>query len=113
MLNLPNSLLTDMPNSHMIIMSHKDKLSIERLAQGIEFHSEAIAEIALDLIDGSHRTIANFIAKYEEFVNLQIIRIDNNQHIFRLGASSQKEIARICDIMLEDIDVIDLEILTD
>jgi hypothetical protein len=97
----------------MIIMSHKDKLSIERLAQGIEFHSEAIAEIALDLIDGSHRTIANFIAKYEEFVNLQIIRIDNNQHIFRLGASSQKEIARICDIMLEDIDVIDLEILTD
>ena len=102
-----------MPNSHMIIMANSNKLSIERLAQGIEFHSEAIAEMAIDFINGSHRTIANFIAKYEEFVNLQLVRIDNNQYIFRLGASSQKEMARICDIMLEDIDVIDLEILSE
>jgi len=102
-----------MPNSHMIIMANSNKLSIERLAQGIEFHSEAVAVVGMNLIDGSHRAIANFIAKYEEFVNLQLIRIDYNQYIFRLGASSQKEIARICDIMLEDIDVIDLEILTE
>ena len=97
----------------MIIMSHSNKLSIERLAQGIEFHSEAIAVVGMDLIMDNPRFIANFIAKYEEFVNLQIIRIDGGQHIFRIGASSQKEIARICDIMLEDIDVIDLEILSE
>ena len=101
-----------MPNSHMIIMAHSNKLSIERLAQGIKFHSDSVAEVAIELDNDSVTRVSNFVAKYEEFINLTIDRYDSPFFIFKLGASSIKEIARICDIMSEDIDVIDLHILS-
>lgn len=101
-----------MAKSHAIIMSHKGKLSIEKLSQGIDFHSDSFAEVAIEFDNDSVTRVSNFIAKYEEFINLSILRYDSPAFVFKLGASSQKEIARICDIMLEDIDVIDLEILS-
>jgi hypothetical protein len=88
------------------------KLSIEKLSQGIEFHSDAVSEVAIQLVSETEQRVSNFIAKYEEFINLTILRYEDNQFVFKLGASSVKEIARICDIMSEDIDVIDLEILS-
>tara|TARA_B100000902_G_C26994283_1_gene756630 strand:- start:136 stop:423 length:288 start_codon:yes stop_codon:yes gene_type:complete len=88
------------------------KLSIEKLSQGLTFHSDAVAEVAIELDNDTVTRVSNFIAKYEEFINLTIDRFDRPFFIFKLGASSIKEIARICDIMSEDIDVIDLEILS-
>ena len=70
------------------------------------------AEVAIELDNDTVTRVSNFIAKYEEFINLTIDRFDRPFFIFKLGASSIKEIARICDIMSEDIDVIDLEILS-
>ena len=89
-----------------------NKLSIENLSNGIKFHTEAVSEVAIELVTQSPKRVSNFIAKYEEFINLTILRYEDNQFVFKLGASSVKEIARICDIMSEDIDVIDLEILS-
>ena len=89
-----------------------NKLSIESLSNGIKFHTEAISEVAIELVTQSPKRVSNFIAKYEEFINLTIDRYEDNSLVFKLGASSAKEIARICDIMSEDIDVIDLEILS-
>ena len=40
-----------------------------------------------------------------------ILRHDSDGFVFNIEAASQKEIARICDIMLEHIDVTNLEIL--
>jgi predicted HTH domain antitoxin len=89
-----------------------NKLSIESLSNGIKFHTEAVSEVAIQLVSDMPTRVSNFIAKYEEFINLTIDRYEDNSLVFKLGASSVKEIARICDIMSEDIDVIDLEILS-
>jgi hypothetical protein len=89
-----------------------NKLSIESLSNGIKFHTDAVSEVAIELVTQSPKRVSNFIAKYEEFINLTIDRYEDNSLVFKLGASSAKEIARICDIMSEDIDVIDLEILS-
>ena len=87
-----------------------NKLSIENLSNGIKFHTEAVSEVAIELVTQSPKRVSNFIAKYEEFINLTIDRYEDNSLVFKLGASSVKEIARICDIMSEDIDVTFLEI---
>jgi hypothetical protein len=89
-----------------------NRLSIENLSNGIKFHTEAVSEVAIQLVSDMPTRVSNFIAKYEEFINLTIDRYEDNSLVFKLGASSAKEIARICDIMSEDIDVIDLEILS-
>ena len=88
------------------------KLSMDNLAQGIDFHQECISEVAIELVTQSPKRVGNFISKYEEFINLVIDRVEGDQIIFKLGASSQKEIARICGIMSEDIDVISIDILS-
>jgi|TARA_B100000073_G_C23577182_1_gene510668 hypothetical protein len=87
------------------------KLSLDNLAKGIEFYSPESAEVFISFTDDDPYTISNFIAKYEEHINMAILRHDCDGFVFNIEASSQKEIARICDIMLEDIDVTSLEIL--
>ena len=87
------------------------KLSLDNLAKGIEFYSPEFAQVLITFTDDDSYTVSNFIAKYEEHINMTILRHESDGFVFNIEASSQKEIARICDIMLEDIDVTNLEIL--
>tara|TARA_S200002703_G_scaffold159832_2_gene174981 strand:- start:994 stop:1263 length:270 start_codon:yes stop_codon:yes gene_type:complete len=87
------------------------KLAIWNLAKGIEFHSPECSEVFISFTDDDSHTVSNFISKYEEYINIMILRHESDGFVFNIEASSQKEIARICDIMLEDIDVTNLEIL--
>ena len=87
------------------------KLSLDNLAKGIEFYSPESAHVLITFTDDDSYTVSNFIAKYEEHINMTILRHESDGFVFNIEASSQKEIARICDIMLEDIDVTNLEIL--
>jgi hypothetical protein len=96
---------------HPVTFPFVSKLSLDNLAKGIEFYSPESAELFISFTDDNPHLIANFIAKYEEHMNIMILRHDTDGFIFKIEASSQKEIARICDIMLEDIDVTSLEIL--
>jgi hypothetical protein len=88
------------------------RLSIEKLAEGIKFHNGANSQIAIQFSQDDPHTVANFISKYEEHVNIIINRHEDDVFVFNLNASSSKEIARICDIMSEDIDVTNLEIIS-
>lgn len=88
----------------------KGKLSIDNLAKGITFHQPESAEVFITFIDDDSHTVSNFIAKYEEHINMMILRHEGDGFVFNIEASSQKEIARICDIMSEDIDVTFLEL---
>ena len=62
-------------------------------------------QVLITFTDDDSYTVSNFIAKYEEHINMTILRHESDGFVFNIEASSQKEIARICDIMLEDIDV--------
>ena len=88
------------------------RLSLEKLSEGIIFHNGANAEIAIQFESDDARTVSNFISKYEEHLNIAINRHEDDAFVFILNASSSKEIARICDIMSEDIDVTNLEIIS-
>lgn len=88
------------------------RLSLEKLSEGITFHNGAKSEIAIQFVSDDATTVSNFIAKYQEYVNFIINRFEDDSFVFTVGASSSKEIARICDIMSEDIDVTNLEILS-
>ena len=87
------------------------KLSLDNLAKGIEFYSPECSQVLITFTDDDSYTVSNFIAKYEEHINMTILRHESDGFVFNIEASSQKEIARICDIMLEDIDVTNLEII--
>lgn len=86
------------------------KLAIWELAKGIEFHSPSSSEVFISFTDDDSYTVSNFISKYEEYINMTILRHESDGFVFNIEASSRKEIARICDIMSEDIDVTFLEI---
>jgi len=88
------------------------RLSIENLSKGLTFYNGANAEIAITFTHDDSHTVSNFISKYEEHLNIVINRHEDDAFVFILNASSSKEIARICDIMSEDIDVTELEIIS-
>lgn len=88
------------------------RLSIEKLSEGIKFYNGATSQVAIQFSQDDSYTIGNFISKYEEHVNITINRHEDDAFVFILNASSSKEIARICDIMSEDIDVTNLEIIS-
>lgn len=86
------------------------KLSLDNLAKGIVFHEPESSEVLISFTSDDSYTVSNFISKYEEHINMTILRHESDGFVFNIEASSRKEIARICDIMSEDIDVTFLEI---
>jgi hypothetical protein len=94
------------------LTNQMSRLSIENLSKGIIFHNGANAEISITFTHDDSHTVSNFISKYEEHLNIVINRHEDDAFVFNLNASSSKEIARICDIMSEDIDVTNLEIIS-
>ena len=86
------------------------KLSLDNLAKGIVFHEPESSEVLISFTSDDSHTVSNFISKYEEHINMTILRHERDGFVFNIEASSRKEIARICDIMSEDIDVTFLEI---
>jgi hypothetical protein len=85
------------------------RLTIDKLSEGIEFYSGTCAEIYVEIPD---RRVATFIAKYEQDVNIIIERQVHDGFVFKIYGSGEKEVRLVCDIMSEDIDVIDLRILS-
>lgn len=85
------------------------RLTIDKLSEGIEFYSGTCAEIYVEIPD---RRVSSFIAKYEQDVNIIIERQVHDGFVFKVYGSGEKEVRLVCDIMSEDIDVIDLRILS-
>jgi metal-responsive CopG/Arc/MetJ family transcriptional regulator len=88
------------------------KLTLEKLSEGLSFHNGSVAQIYIEFTDDHASLLSNFIAKYEEHINIMIQSHYDDGFIFQVYASSTKEIRRICDTMLEDIDVTDLQIFS-
>lgn len=89
-----------------------NKLSPDKLAEGISFHNGSTAQIYIEFSDDSIPTVSNFIAKYEQDIDIMIQQHFASGFIFQLHSSSSKDIARICAIMNEDLDIVDLEVLS-
>ena len=88
------------------------KLSIDKLSEGLTFYNGSTAEVYIEFTHDDHITLSNFIAKYEEHISIMIQSHFADGFMFNLNASSPKDIYRICDIMSEDIDVVNLEIFS-
>lgn len=85
------------------------KLSIDKLSEGIDFYSGTVAEVYVEIPD---RRVSQFIAKYEQDVTIIIERQVHDGFVFKIYGSGDKEVRQICDIISEDIDAIDLRILS-
>lgn len=85
------------------------RLSIDKLSEGIQFYSGTCAEIYVEIPDNR---VSSFISKYEHDVDIIIDRQVHDGFIFKVYGSGDKEVRLVCDIMSEDIDVIDLRILS-
>ena len=109
---IPKMVNTNGPFFLLSLTNQMSRLSIENLSKGIKFHNGANSQIAVTFFHDDSHTVSNFISKYEEHLNIVINRHEDDAFVFNLNASSSKEIARICDIMSEDIDVTNLEIIS-
>lgn len=87
----------------------RKSLTLDKLAEGLQFYTGCVADVYIEIED---RHLGHFIAKYEQDCAIIIERQVHDGFLFKMYGSGEKEIRLICDIMSEDIDVIDLRILS-
>lgn len=88
----------------------RKSLTLDKLSEGLEFYTGCVADVYIEFFDDAR--IASFIAKYEQDCSIIVQSQVDDGFVFKMYGSGEKEIRLSCAIMSEDIDVIDLRILS-
>ena len=68
------------------------KLSLDNLAKGIVFHEPESSEVLISFTSDDSHTVSNFISKYEEHINMTILRHESDGFVSTLKHHRERKL---------------------
>ena len=94
-------------------MGRKSSLTPEKLAQDINFFEGYVAKCEIAFIAVSNTLVEDFISKYtQDDVIVEPVSINDYIVHFNIYSNGEKQLRSLCNIIGEDLDVIDYELIS-
>ena len=94
-------------------MGRKSSLTVEKLSKDINFFEGYVARCVIDFATVTNNLVEDFISKYQQDdVIVEPVSITDYITHFNIYSNGEKQLRSLCNIIGEDLDVIDYELIS-